>query len=413
MLVGATLANACGYFYHLLMGRMLGPEGYGILAALISLLYLLSIASNTLETVVARFAAAAAARKDYKTIIILLINFSRKFLLVGLICTLIFTALNNTISHFLDLDGSRMALFVLGLSLLSKFLLPINNGVLRGLQNFRFLSANSVLLLAVRIIVSVVLVKSGFSVLGAVIGIVLADLLAYFISLLPLKFLWHYHQKQAEYSVNNRHLFVLPALITTLGLTSLYSSDIVLAKHFFDPHQAGLYAALATLGKIVVFASAVVPTVLLPIATEKHETGQPCRPVLLRALLLVGLSSACLSIFFFLASELMVKLLYGSLYVDIAPYLGLFAVFISFYSLVNVLASYFISIKRQLPSYLVLAGASLQVILITIFHQSIPQIILVSITTTALLLLGLLLYYFQSDQEQTERPLPLCGDPRL
>ena len=39
--------------------------------------------------------------------------------------------------------------------------------------------------------------------------------------------------------------------IQALAFTSFFTTDLILVKHFFPPFEAGIYAALSTLGKII------------------------------------------------------------------------------------------------------------------------------------------------------------------
>ena len=55
LFVGGMVVNVGNYFYNIISGRFLGPEGYGILASLISLFYILTIPTNVIKTVVSRF----------------------------------------------------------------------------------------------------------------------------------------------------------------------------------------------------------------------------------------------------------------------------------------------------------------------------------------------------------------------
>jgi O-antigen/teichoic acid export membrane protein len=58
MTLGTAVAGVFNYLYHLFMGRMLGPVDYGILASLISLAYLLSVPTATLNLVIVKFVSA-------------------------------------------------------------------------------------------------------------------------------------------------------------------------------------------------------------------------------------------------------------------------------------------------------------------------------------------------------------------
>ena len=68
MFVGTMVANVGNYLYHLLMGRMLGPKGYGELESVIAVTYLLFIFLAALNLVIAKFVANLKGKKDRRGI---------------------------------------------------------------------------------------------------------------------------------------------------------------------------------------------------------------------------------------------------------------------------------------------------------------------------------------------------------
>ena len=88
----------------------------------------------------------------------------------------------------------------------------------------------------------------------------------------------------------------------------------------------------------------------------------------------------------------MIRLLYGDSYLSVSPLLGYFGVFIAFYSMLSALSNFLLSIgKTKIWVFLVL-GAATQALLISLFHQSLLQVIQVSIVINAVLFLILFLY---------------------
>ena len=63
------------------------------------------------------------------------------------------------------------------------------------------------------------------------------------------------------------------AAAASISLALMGSADVVLVKHFFDPHAAGLYAAASLGGKMLLYLVGFIPTVLLPQAADRHARG--------------------------------------------------------------------------------------------------------------------------------------------
>jgi len=405
LFVGSMFANFGSYLYHLLMGRMLGPVNYGVLTALISLLYIISIPALTLATTIVKFASVAKAKKNYAKVYFLFYDFSRKLLVVSVIIFILFAFGSQVIAEFLQIPSRALIILTSSLFLIS--LLPtVNNGILQAFLNFPFLAANSIFGVILKLALAVGLVKLGFSVGGAMMAILISSLIIYLVSFFPLRFLWQYKQslllrnkgKVAKIDWSKITSYAAPVFLAVLGLTSLYTTDIILVKHFFPAFQAGLYAALAVMGKIIFFASNTVPMVMFPLVSERYENGGRYRPFLSQSLILVSGLSAGITGFYFLFPKFMINILYGPSFLATSPYLGLFGIFISLYTLSSVLTSFFLSIRKTRVAFFVLSAAITQIALIWLFHASILQVIQISILVTTLLLFSLLLYYLKSEK---------------
>ena len=399
LFIGMMAGNLSNYFYHWLMGRMLGPKDYGSLTSLISLAYLLSIVSTTMSTTVVKFATRYKAKDDYESLSGFFKRLIKVFFVFGSAVLLFFVLAKNQIGVFLKLTDPFPVVWV-GVWMSLSFLSFINDGILRGFLKFSFLSLNGVWAAILKLGLAVILVRAGWAVGGAVAAIALGAVFPYLLSFYPLRFLWFY--KNGEKNVDWRGFigYTAQVLVATLGLTSLYSTDVILARHFLGTVESGLYAALATMGKIVFFASGVIPTVMFPLISERFEKGKNYRKIITQALCLVLAECLAVSAIYFLFPQLMIELLYGSAYLRAAPFLGWFAVFISFYSLNNLLVNFFLSVGRVKMSWLPLVAAGLQAGLIWLFHQSINQIIRVSLGVSVLLLAVLLVCYKQNDKKR-------------
>jgi len=65
MFGGTMIANVLAYLYHLVVGRILGPVGYGELAALISIFYILNSPSIVVQNILVKFFSQLKAKRDY------------------------------------------------------------------------------------------------------------------------------------------------------------------------------------------------------------------------------------------------------------------------------------------------------------------------------------------------------------
>ncbi len=391
LFAGMMAVNVLNYLFHLLMGRMLGPSDYGILAALISIFYIIGVFAATIKTVTVKFVSSFAAKEQFDKIRSFMIFLSENLFILSLILFLLFIVYSSKIAQFLNISVVSPIILLSTLFLMA-FVLPLNRGILQGLQKFKQLSLNLVIDPTVKLFLGVFLVYLGFRVNGAVFAIFMGLFLAYLLSLYPLKFLFKYKKPQKiDYSKIKSYSF--PVFISFLCLTLMYSIDVVLVKHFFDPHKAGLYAALSTLGKIIFFAFGAVAAAMFPIVADLYEREQEHKNVLRNSLAIVSIGGAVILFFYFLLPKLVIGLLFGNDYLEISAYLGFFGFFVFLLSLVNVFIYYFLSIHRTNFVFLLVLAILTEIFGICFFHNSIAQVILVLNIVTFLLLVSLTLFY--------------------
>jgi O-antigen/teichoic acid export membrane protein len=235
-------------------------------------------------------------------------------------------------------------------------------------------------------------VTIGLRVNGALWSLVFSGIVALLFNFLPLRFLLTNNEKNLK--INNREIliFSIPVFFLTLSLTSLYNSDVILVRHFLSAQETGFYAALSTMGKIIFFLTGPVVSVMFPMISERHASGNKYKNLLLLSLILVGIICSFSTLFYFLFPNLVVRIFYGSQYLSAASYLGFFAMLFSFYSLSSLLINFYFSIKRTKIVILPVLAAFFQIVFICFFHQSLLTIILISLIINALLFVGLLLY---------------------
>lgn len=398
MTLGTGLGGGLNYIYHLLMGRMLGPSDYGVLVSLISLFYILSIPLGTFTLVMVKFVSLLKGKKDFDSISGLFKVITKRILPLSLFVFLVLLLLTPLVTSFLHLSSYIPFIIVLGGFFIGIFS-TVNRAFLQGLLRFGFISVGSILGTFTKLTLAVLLVFLGFKVNGALAGFLLGGIVVYLFTLFPLRFLFKKNLKKINLKTKDMFRFALPVFFSTLAFTSLFTIDIILVRHFLPNQQAGFYAALSTLGKIIFFLAGPVIHVVFPMISEKHSSGKNYRNVFLASIGLVGAISFSVTAIYFLLPNLMVKLLYGSEYLSIVPYLGFFGVFLSFYSLSFLMINFFLSVGKVKAVIFPVVAALLQIILISIFHSNLFQIISISVLLSTVLFVSLLLNLIKCEAE--------------
>ena len=64
MIGGSMLANAVNYLYHLIMGRVLGPVDYGVLASVFAILYVISVIPVSTSFAIVKFISSTKNKRE-------------------------------------------------------------------------------------------------------------------------------------------------------------------------------------------------------------------------------------------------------------------------------------------------------------------------------------------------------------
>lgn len=395
---GNLIVSAGGYFYHLLMGRMLGVVDYGILASLFSLSSLFGIPTAGLTLVLVREISSLRGKSKLEEASFFYSWILKKFFIFSFLLFLILLCLSPFFLKLLHLDSISLLLIIITASIVSIFV-RINESVFQAFLRFKLMSFLGILAACLKIIGAVVLVFLGFSVLGAISAFLLSLVFGLFLSFPLVKKILC--QKKKKFRVNGRRIlkYALPVFLSTLAFTSMYTIDVVLARHFLSSQDAGFYASLSTLGKIIFFASGPISMAMFPMVVQRHANGENYTNLLILAFGLVVLICLGTSTIYFLFPSLMIRLLFGRLFLGASYALGFFALFMSFYSLSYILVNFSLSIGRVKVVFLPVMAAILQVAMILLFHKSLVQIVGVSIFCLGLLLAGLIFYNFIRDKK--------------
>jgi len=388
---GSLLSGFLGYLYHLFMGRMLGPNDYGILSSLLSLLYIFGVPIGTFSLIVTKFSADLKKSSQFfqKT--------EKKIIWFTLFFFLLFSAFIPVATSFLHLNIS-LPVFLIGLSLSVGFLVTFEGAVLQGRLKFLPLAIGGTAGTAIKLLLAIIFVYFGLGINGAVLPMVLMAIFTYFYFRFFLKKNGLSFQKKSSSSqkLTNKEIWghTWPIFFFTLSFTLLYSIDVILARHFLSAQEAGWYGSLSTLGKIIYFLISPLSAVLFPMAVKKKSSGKNSRHLFKFSFSIVILISSLMTLAYFLFPNLILKLFYGSQFLAASRYLGLFGIFLSLYSSAYFLGNFMLSQgKTKVIVVFPVLAVLLQVTLIYFFHQGILQILKASIIACSLLFFFFLGYY--------------------
>jgi O-antigen/teichoic acid export membrane protein len=393
---GSIFANFLAFLLNLFLARNLSYVDYGIFASLISVVILASIPAGSITTIIVKFASDYHSKNELGR----LQNFykkSFKFIIAFSFFTMmLFVIFSPLIKNFLHLDNIFYILIV-GLCVVAGYIQVVNLGFLQAIMKFGFLSFTGVLSNIVKLIIGVLFVFLGFRVFSGLWSIIFMGLSGFLIGFIPLRFIFSKNTDD-DIHVSTKEIlrYALPVFITVLFMTSFTSTDVILVKHFFSSQQAGFYAGLSLIGKVIFYFTTPIPFVMFPLLIRRKNSGKSFNKLFYLALILVLLPSLTITGFYFIFPKLVVNMFLGGKdYLEIAGLAGFFGINLTIFSLINVFINFFLSLNRTKIVPLIVISALAQIILIYIFHNNFSQIITISILVLSVLLIVLAGYYLK------------------
>jgi len=398
VLAGSMIANVLAYGYHIAVGRILGPEGYGELAALLSLFAILNVPSQVVQTILTKFFSVLRAQKktgEVKTLFNVSVRILLGIVVLGLGGVLVGI---GTVSSFLHIP-SRADFYWLYATFALYSVAMVPQSILQAYQLFLAQFVLTTVGMSLRLVLAVL--AAPFGVTATLASNILANIATMIGYVIPLGFL--FRQKATTLSLPSKRTigYSIPALFVTLASAALYNQDVILIKHFFSPSEAGIYSSLSVLGKVIFYASSSLTYVLFPVIAERKELRQNHTKLASVALGSVGALSGGLTVLYFLFPTTVVHILYGPTYNAAIPYVGLFGIFISFFSLDSMLLSICMAAEKTRAWIFAIGAAGMQLSIIWFVHASLHSVVLVNIGVASALFVVLLLYYVHEQEDES------------
>ncbi len=385
--VGLFISNIFSYVLQLFLGRSLSIMEYGEFSSLLSLTYILFIPLNAVSVSLVKLTSELKSNDDNKAIGSLFFRLSRTMIIVGLVVSLLVVLVKAFLASYLNLDSSFL-LYFFAAYLCSSFLVIVPGAYLQGLLKFKQFSFYVSFSSFVRFFFPFLLILLGFGIRGVFLGMSLAAVLVFVISCLLLKKDLSDKGEINEVSYYAKIItFGFPALLVGIGLTLLNNVDVILVKHFFSGQDAGIYSAVVTVGKVILFGAGAVAVVMFPQISALHSKGSPYISVFKKfAVLQIGIIVASVLVFI-LFPEAIIKILFGNKFILATSLLPLFSIFMGLYVLIQFLSIFFLAVNKTYIYVVQILTVLLQVVTISAAHSSLRQIININIIVSLVLLI--------------------------
>jgi O-antigen/teichoic acid export membrane protein len=384
MLLSSGFVGALNLLYNLAIAHQLGAAGFGQASAIYTVLMLLSAVHLSFQLLCSKFVARSDSLPEKISIYR---YFHRRAWIYGIGFGLALFYSRSLISTYLNLPTPS---YIILLAVATVFFIPLGarRGLMQGSYAFRQLALNFALEGIVKVGGAFLFLALGWGVGGVIAAVVASIVLAYIFS----------GPKRALLGDPRDHL-PLPAALSEGVQASLFFAgqviinnlDIILVKHFFAATEAGVYAAVALVGRVVYMLSWSVVSGMFPFSAGVRFKERDSRAVLGTALTLVIVITGAFTLAVWGAPARVWHLLLGIGFPlnqggSYRALLVLYAATTGIYSLGVVLMSYEISRKIGNVSWVQLGFSGAIIAGIYLFHGTLHDVIMVqTVLMTALL----------------------------
>lgn len=403
MLVSSGFVGGLNLLYNLAIVHELGAVGFGHASAVYTVLMLLSAVHLSFQLLCSKFVAKNPTVPGKIAVYRHLLR--RAWLWATVVGALLFCG-SSQISAYLNLPTNN---YVVILAMGVVFYIPLGarRGLMQGLCDFRRLAGNFVLEASVKVSGAVLFLSLGWGVSGVIAAVVASEVLAYIFSAprpnllggprAPLLF---------PMAVGEG----LQACLFFTGQVIFNNLDIALVKHFFPPTEAGIYAAVALVGRFVYTLSWSVVSAMFPFSAGASSEEKDGRAVLGTALALAASISTLFVLAVWAAPASVWRLLLGSGFPlnaagSYRALLVLYAATTGIYALCVVLMSYEISRKIANVGWVQLFFSLATIGGIYFIHDTLHDVIMVQTVLLTALLLWVSVPFLRVEIHRRRRPL--------
>ena len=396
--VAMIIANGGNYLLNVFLGRWLEPAEFADANLMVTIMLLVTAIAISLQLIAARFTGIHTVNGDEAAIVSMAQWLERRAAIAGGAVAVVLAAASPLLRDVFN-SASAWPFVILGVGMPFYLVQAVGRGVLQGRLGFRPLAATFVVEMVARVSVGIALVALGFGVIGATIGLTVSFLAVWL------------HVRLLERSTGGRPLdaesvrsivtYATPVGVLLFGQIVINNGDVLIAKGFLDPDTAGVYAAIALVGRAVFFLSWSVATTLFPAAAQRSERGEESDNLLYAGCGIVALMGVGFVAGAALLGGTVLGKVFGPEYADVSGPLASYAAATSMFAIANLIVSHHLSLDQRRESYVMIGGGLVQTALLFLGRNSIDSLIRAQVIAMAILLVAVAASHFMS-----RRPSP-------
>ena len=352
-MIGAGVGN---YVANLILGSVLSAAEFGDAALMVTFLLASTVLTGGTQLLTAKATAeesSGVARVHHIRV--------HSFVLASMLAVAVLIA-SPALTSMFEL-GSSWLIPLMALGLPAHLALSVDRGQLQGNLALGGLAKTFLAEVFVRLVATVALLALGFGAVGATLAINLAFAGGLVVSRSQLQKIGLASAREVAAPVSaavggKTVRTALQVAVLSVATVLITNGDLVAAKIVLAPQDAGRYALVGLVGRVVYMMvialhGTMIPLMIRASADDRDQVKKNC-------LRLVAAASLAATLGIWLLDDLIISIIGGAEYRSVASLLGPYALAAALFTIASTSATLDLAIDRHRESWLVMAGALLQ-----------------------------------------------------
>jgi len=229
------------------------------------------------------------------------------------------------------------------------------------------------------------IIKLGLAVLFVFVGLQSFAYSAVPFSVIGIFFVgWYFATRETKHQKTKLNIkvtfpwkFYLMTLFSGFSLIFFTSADVLLAKHYLSPIDAGKYTLLVLAGKMIIFMGAFISPFITPLVSRNEGKNISSTNILKTTVGATSIIALGGFIIFGIFGQNTVPLLFGDKANSITNYLLLVTASLGLFTISKVITEYYLTKKNFIFSIAAFTLSAVQIFLFILFHDSLTTIVYV------------------------------------
>lgn len=389
--LSAIAANILNLAFNIYLGRNLSLDEFAVVSIMSTFVSLLNLFAGSLSTTITHSVSYLDGKRNGQGTDFYL-KTKIKLFTPSLVASVLWLLLVPVIANLLNIS-SYLVVASFGPAILFGIFSSFYSGYLQGVFAFGVLALLGILEAFLKLIIAVAVVQINFAEY-AVLAVPLSIFVAWAGYTIAARKISKKVKKKIKITSEQKKFplgFYAASLVRGVSVVVFLSIDLLLAKHYLNPTNAGIYSILSLVGKMIFFFGSLLNRFIIPIVSRMEGGHMNASREFAKLFAGTTILTVFATLSLVVGGQFFVPFLLGNNAVTIIPYIPLYSLAIALFTLSSTIVLYGLLRKRYVFPALSLMMSFVFALGIVRDHASVESFVNVMMFTSAL---GAILIFF-------------------